>query len=436
MVKFFLSTAILALVAQSGNACFGGLGGGNACCPPASNTCAPSVPKCQTTSYAAPPVPAPTGYAQPPPSYIAPPPPAQSGYAQPGYQGYPRPFGVQGSVQPSYPSGGINAGYASSIDSGAASAYVQQKVPSGGNYIQGPGPVGPAPVEPTPQVPQPGGGQVLQPGYGGEVTQPSGGEIGQPGGEVVQPGSEVVQPSGGAQEPGYEATHAPGYGGEVSSQAPAIVVASTEYTKEEVVTSSEAPLSYGGSQSTQGAGYGGGVQVTSAPSYGGSQTTVGGGYSGETETKSVVTEERYEKEAVKPTETQSKYEEQLPSTAAPSKGGYGGEESIKEKSGYDQGHENSVAPSQIGAVDYGEETNTSGDGNCEDPELRAIVEAAVNSHSDNLEAARKIEADAGSKFGGRFNSIVSNSEFAYVNWYGKRNCQLRVKERHTLTWED
>jgi hypothetical protein len=55
---------------------------------------------------------------------------------------------------------------------------------------------------------------------------------------------------------------------------------------------------------------------------------------------------------------------------------------------------------------------------------------------DNLEAARKIESDAAAKFGGRFNSIVSNNEFAYVNWYGKRNCQLRLGERHSLTWED
>lgn len=51
MVKFFVSTAILALLAQSGNACFGGLGGSNACCPPTSTTCAPSVPRCQTTRY-------------------------------------------------------------------------------------------------------------------------------------------------------------------------------------------------------------------------------------------------------------------------------------------------------------------------------------------------------------------------------------------------
>jgi len=53
-----------------------------------------------------------------------------------------------------------------------------------------------------------------------------------------------------------------------------------------------------------------------------------------------------------------------------------------------------------------------------------------------LEAARNIESNSAAKFGGRFNSIVSNSEFAYVNWYGKRNCQLRVGSRHSLTWED
>jgi len=73
---------------------------------------------------------------------------------------------------------------------------------------------------------------------------------------------------------------------------------------------------------------------------------------------------------------------------------------------------------------------------CEDAELRSIIEKAVNAEKDNLEAARKIEKDAAAKFGGRFNSIVSDSEFAYVNWYGKRNCQIRVGSRHTLTWED
>jgi hypothetical protein len=64
------------------------------------------------------------------------------------------------------------------------------------------------------------------------------------------------------------------------------------------------------------------------------------------------------------------------------------------------------------------------------------VETALTAMSDNLEAARKIESEAAAKFGGRFNSIVSNNEFAYVNWYGKRNCQLRVGDRHSLTWED
>lgn len=74
--------------------------------------------------------------------------------------------------------------------------------------------------------------------------------------------------------------------------------------------------------------------------------------------------------------------------------------------------------------------------NCDDSTLRAIVESALEANSDNLDAAREIESKAASKFGGRFNSIVSNSEFAYVNWYGKRNCQLRVNNRHSLTWED
>lgn len=53
---------------------------------------------------------------------------------------------------------------------------------------------------------------------------------------------------------------------------------------------------------------------------------------------------------------------------------------------------------------------------CEDAELKQIVEKALRSSADNLNAARKIESDAATKFGGRFNSIVSNNEFAYVNW--------------------
>jgi hypothetical protein len=61
----------------------------------------------------------------------------------------------------------------------------------------------------------------------------------------------------------------------------------------------------------------------------------------------------------------------------------------------------------------------------------------LKENKDNLDAARKIESDAAAKFGGRFNAIISNNEFAYVNWYGKRNCQLRVPEgRHSLVWED
>ncbi|VDN25079.1 unnamed protein product, partial [Cylicostephanus goldi] len=85
-------------------------------------------------------------------------------------------------------------------------------------------------------------------------------------------------------------------------------------------------------------------------------------------------------------------------------------------------------------VDYS--NDAADEGNCDDPELKAIVEGALASERDNLEAARKIESDAAAKFGGRFNAIVSDAEFAYVNWYGKRNCQLRVGNRHSLTWED
>jgi len=97
-----------------------------------------------------------------------------------------------------------------------------------------------------------------------------------------------------------------------------------------------------------------------------------------------------------------------------------------------------VVPEQ--SVDFGDEAaahheETAGL-NCEDPDLKAIVEKSLQSSADNLDAARKIESDAAARFGGRFNSIVSNSEFAYVNWYGKRNCQLRVNDRHSLTWED
>ncbi|KAF7633857.1 Ground-like domain-containing protein [Meloidogyne graminicola] len=75
--------------------------------------------------------------------------------------------------------------------------------------------------------------------------------------------------------------------------------------------------------------------------------------------------------------------------------------------------------------------------NCEDFELKKIVEKALLSTKlNNLEAARNIESNSANKFGGRFNSIVSNNEFAYVNWYGKRNCQLKAGGRHSLTWED
>lgn len=361
-----------------------------------------AAPPIQQSSYAAPPLPS-QGYGAP------------SGYVQPSY---PRPFGVQeptqyqGPVQGGYASNVGGGGYASSIDSGAASTYVQQKIPSGGSYQQGPGPIAPQPVGPGPIEPGPIAPQPVGPGPVGPTP--------------VEPAPQ--QPEA-VQEPGYESTQTPGYSGETVTQ-PASVIVSTEYGKEEIITPVEVPSSYGGSQATQ------------APSYGGSQTTVGGGYGGEvvTSASAVVTEGGYGKESATSSPSvsvseSSSYGEQLPSTAAPSKSGYG-EESSKGKSGYEHASENSITPSQIGTVDYGEETNTSGDGNCEDPELRAIVEAAVNAYGDNLEAARKIEADAGSKFGGRFNSIVSNSEFAYVNWYGKRNCQLRVKERHTLTWED
>ncbi|GMR52860.1 hypothetical protein PMAYCL1PPCAC_23055, partial [Pristionchus mayeri] len=86
-------------------------------------------------------------------------------------------------------------------------------------------------------------------------------------------------------------------------------------------------------------------------------------------------------------------------------------------------------------TDYQADEETD-EGNCDDAELRAIVEASLAGEKDNLEAARKIEGDASAKFGGRFNSIVSDAEFAYVNWYGKRNCQLRIENRHSLTWED
>ncbi|KAK0425291.1 hypothetical protein QR680_009127 [Steinernema hermaphroditum] len=103
-------------------------------------------------------------------------------------------------------------------------------------------------------------------------------------------------------------------------------------------------------------------------------------------------------------------------------------------------HEVTEKHEEAPQTDYAEETNAetpvAGDANCNDEELRAIVKAALESQMDNLEAARKIEGDSAAKFGGRFNSIVSDNEFAYVNWYGKRNCQLRVNNRHSLTWED
>ncbi|EJD74158.1 hypothetical protein LOAG_18482 [Loa loa] len=95
--------------------------------------------------------------------------------------------------------------------------------------------------------------------------------------------------------------------------------------------------------------------------------------------------------------------------------------------GYDQNEENIIIES-IGTE--------SSDSTCNDPVLKALIESTLNEYRDNLDAARSIESKASQRFGGRFNSIVSDSEFAYVNWYGKRNCQLQVNGRHSLTWED
>ncbi|KJH43623.1 ground-like domain protein [Dictyocaulus viviparus] len=100
-----------------------------------------------------------------------------------------------------------------------------------------------------------------------------------------------------------------------------------------------------------------------------------------------------------------------------------------------EAHPNASTTPSTNNVDYTNEEEVD-EGNCDDAELKAIVEGALQAEKDNLEAARKIESDASAKFGGRFNAIVSDAEFAYVNWYGKRNCQLRVGSRHTLTWED
>uniref|UniRef100_A0A0N5A928 Ground-like domain-containing protein n=1 Tax=Syphacia muris TaxID=451379 RepID=A0A0N5A928_9BILA len=101
------------------------------------------------------------------------------------------------------------------------------------------------------------------------------------------------------------------------------------------------------------------------------------------------------------------------------------------------------APSNSQSGEYVEDTSVPEEpsaepdgGACNNEELRTIVENALRSEADNLEAARQIEGDASKKFGGRFNAIVSDAEFAYVNWYGKMNCQLRVGNRHSLTWED
>jgi hypothetical protein len=64
--------------------------------------------------------------------------------------------------------------------------------------------------------------------------------------------------------------------------------------------------------------------------------------------------------------------------------------------------------------------------------LRKIVENALQQSQDNLDAARKIESEAAAKFGGRFNSIVSNSEFAYVSDFN-RICDLFPFYRSTGT---
>ncbi|KAK6106979.1 Ground-like domain family protein [Brugia pahangi] len=95
--------------------------------------------------------------------------------------------------------------------------------------------------------------------------------------------------------------------------------------------------------------------------------------------------------------------------------------------GYDKSNGNAIIESRSIETD---------DSTCNDPVLKAIIESTLKEHRDNLDAARSIESKASKRFGGRFNSIVSDSEFAYVNWYGKRNCQLQFNGRHSLTWED
>ncbi|KAM3720492.1 Serine/threonine-protein kinase [Dirofilaria immitis] len=102
-------------------------------------------------------------------------------------------------------------------------------------------------------------------------------------------------------------------------------------------------------------------------------------------------------------------------------------ESLKTEISYDGQEGNVVIESRNIEMD---------DSACNDPMLKVIIESTLNEHRDNLDAARSIESKASKHFGGRFNSIVSDSEFAYVNWYGKRNCQLQINGRHSLTWED
>uniref|UniRef100_A0AC35TS43 Ground-like domain-containing protein n=1 Tax=Rhabditophanes sp. KR3021 TaxID=114890 RepID=A0AC35TS43_9BILA len=447
-----VSKYIIALlaIAKVSMACFGG-SSGQACCPQAqASSCGPSVPQCGASSaqsYASAPV---------------------SSYALPSSGGYPRPLGYQTSPQQSYnqaPQPSYNQApavntYSSSIDS---SSYVHEKsfpAPSQG-YNNGPqvavqqvgqsqgynnGPSisvqpsqgynnGPSiSVQPSPgynngpaSIPAP---QVI-PSQENYQNKP----IEQPTGPVAPAPQPQILPAPEVHEPGFEnrgsegtepvaptpAVPAPGYEEktEVKPEVPAVV---------EPVAPVE-PVAVVEEKTTE-------VKPEPQP-----------GYEEKTEVKEEVKPET--PAVVEPVAPAQGYEEKQPAVVevvapvAPSQGYEDKQVTVPvtqpEKPKYDATAENVVAPvAPAAGTDYADETNEGalGDEACSNHQLRTIIEAAVKQSQDNLEIAKIIESESSKAIGGRFNSIVSSSEFGYVNFYSANNCVLRTSGKHVLLWQD
>uniref|UniRef100_A0A1I7XW10 Ground-like domain-containing protein n=1 Tax=Steinernema glaseri TaxID=37863 RepID=A0A1I7XW10_9BILA len=357
-------------------ACFGG-GGGSACCPPSTPSCAPSMPRCSSASYAAPC-------------------PAHGCGAGGQYdQSYPRPLGYQAPPPPPLPA--------------VPAPVYQQGPPPAPTYQQGPPPAptyqqGPPPA-PVYQQPQ----QVEQVQQVQQVQQVA------PGPYVAQPPVNPPQPEAPVQVvSNVQVNHA--YVASQSVDAPAPVVpAPAPEVPAPAPQAPEAP-----------------VQEVPAPVV---ETHVEETHveaQQETAPSQPPTPPEVPANGEFPSDPDRDYENHVETNVAPSEA----YDDIEEHKEEEKPAEHTEQKPE--GEDYQEETNApvAGDANCNDEELRAIVKASLESQMDNLEAARKIESDSSAKFGGRFNSIVSDNEFAYVNWYGKRNCQLRVNNRHSLTWED